>query len=47
MKDIKTILQNLDQSEKISSETKELMETLYLLAEQKANIFNENNGFYK
>lgn len=39
MEDIRGIINKLDKSKEISDETKELMETLYLLAEQKANIF--------
>lgn len=37
---IKEILKNLDDAGEKGKETKELMETLYLLAEQKADIFS-------
>lgn len=39
MNNIKSILEKLDKSKDISSDAKELMETFYTLAEQKADIF--------
>lgn len=39
MANIKKILDDLDKNKDINNETKELMETLYLLAEQKADVF--------